>query len=386
MTARKYFSYTLLLFLAAFIILPTSKLVNSFYYLLIAAPALVYLVLNYKDVTLRTSVEYLFLLFISYCFLFGLINDPDFAKYSLYLLLFALVTSKIIDIRLFEGSRFTRALFWGLISYVLLSTAYFAFEGSYQLGVRITDLPTRLDGPIFTSILIASSLVLIAPTWIKERSTVEAIAGMLLALICVAVILQSRTGVVGLALWAVLMCVWLAWHYKGRGMLFALVATTIVFALVAFLLLESGKLLELFSRADSGRFEIWQFFISSWMECGLIRGCGTDFEMARPVNRQMILHPHSIFITLGVYQGLIALLLFVLLMAKVLWIAVSDRNWWGGYLAMALLLLNLDGSNVIDSPNELWLLIWLPAGFIVNRYLLTIKKNAVINQAIRGNQ
>lgn len=263
MTARKYFSYTLLLFLAAFIVLPTSKLVNSFYYLVIAAPALIYLALNYKDFVLRTSVEYLFLAFISYCFLFGLVNDPDFAKYSFYLLLFSLVTSKIIDIRLFEDSRFTRALFWGLISYVLLSTAYFAFEGSYQLGVRITDLPTRLDGPIFTSILIASSLVLITPLWIKERSIIEAVAGMLLALICVAVILQSRTGVLGIALWAILMCAWLAWHYKAKGILVALVATTVVFALVAFLLLESGKLIELFSRADSGRFEIWQFFISS---------------------------------------------------------------------------------------------------------------------------
>lgn len=369
MSARQYFSFTVLFFIAAFLLLPTSKLVNNFFYLLIAIPAIVYLLRHRQPFRTATHIDYLFLAFLAYCFIFGLVDDPDFAKYCVYLLLFVLVISRLVEVGLFTHPRFARLLFWGLITYVLIAASIYALQGNYELGDRIVDLPSRLYGPIFTSIFIASSLVLLTPVWIRQQSYVEASAGITLALLCVAVILQSRTGLVGIALWAASISVWLAYKYKVAGVVLAIVTMTLALSVAGLLLVESDKLVNLYARADSGRFEIWQFFIASWYDCGLLKGCGLSFEMAHPVNGQTILHPHSIFVTLGVYLGLLPLLLFIVLMAAVLRLAVRQQNWWGGYLAMALLLSNLDGSIVVNSPNELWLLIWLPAGLILNQYL-----------------
>lgn len=369
MSAKQYFSYAVLLFMAAYLLLPTSKMVNNVFYLLIGIPAILYLLQHRELFSPKTHIDYLFVVFLGYCFIFGVIHDPSFAKYSTYLLLFGLVISRLVDIRLFMHTRFARSLFWGLIAYVLISAVIYALQGDFELGDRIVDLPSRLYGPIFTSILIACSLVLLTPVWIRQRSYAEAGAGVTLALLCVAVILQSRTGLVGIGLWATCVCVWLACKYRMAGVALSVIILGLAIILVGSLLVESDKLVNLYARSDAGRFEIWQFFIASWSECGLLKGCGLEFEMTRPVNGQTILHPHSIFITLGVYLGLLPLLLFAALMVALLWLAVQHRNWWGGYLIMALVLSNLDGSLVVDSPNELWLLIWLPAGLIFNQHL-----------------
>jgi hypothetical protein len=62
------------------------------------------------------------------------------------------------------------------------------------------------------------------------------------------------------------------------------------------------------------------------------------------------------------------LLLFLVIMTATLWRAWRRRDPWGLYLAVALCMLNFDGSSLIGNPDELWLLVLLPATLIVNRY------------------
>lgn len=366
MLARTYFSFAVLVFLSTFIILPSSKLVNSFYYLFIAIPGLVYLAIHFKVLKPSGALEYLWLAFIGYCLIFGLVNDAKFAKYVLYVFVFVSVVSRLVDAGWFNHSIFARAMFWVLIAYVCISALWYGFTGSYQLGDRIVDLPQRLYGPIFTSILIVSSLVLITPAWLRERAIFEAVSGLLFALFCVVVILQSRAGIVGLLLWTALLWGWLIWSNKSRTSLLAVLVTLPVIILTLTLWASADALAPLWQRADAGRLELWQYFLSGWARCGLVAGCGLDFEMTRPILNQTIQHAHSIFIALGVHLGLVTLLLFLITMLIALYKAVKQKNWWGGYLAMALLLCNLDGSLVITSPNELWLLIWLPLGLIMS--------------------
>lgn len=374
MNVRQYFSYTVLMLIAAFILLPSSKLVNNLFYVLIAIPALVYSIRFHRQFKTSTYIDYLFLAFLAYCFIFGLIHDPGFAKYSLYLLLFTMVISRLVDLELFTPQRIGRLLFWGLIAYVLISASIYAMQGGYALGERLSGLPSRLTNPIFTSTLIACSLVLVTPLWIRQRSYFEASAGITLALLTVSLFLQSRTGLVGIGLWVVCVSVWLAAKYKFIGIALFTITMGAALSLVGYALIEADKLSSLYTRADSNRFQIWQFVITSWYQCGIFQGCGLNFEIQPFSGEKTYNHPHSIFMALGIYLGLLPLVLFVFLMAAVLWLALKQQNWWGGYLIMALILLNLDGSLVVDSPNELWLLVWLPAGLIVNKHLIDKQK------------
>ena len=79
-----------------------------------------------------------------------------------------------------------------------------------------------------------------------------------------------------------------------------------------------------------------------------------------------IQHPHNIFLALGIYGGFFSLFIFVLLMVVVLQEAWRRRDPWGGYLLLALIMLNFDGDRFVDNPNELWLLVLLPAALIIN--------------------
>lgn len=374
MNVRQYFSYTVLMLIAAFILLPSSKLVNNLFYVLIAIPALVYFIRFHRQFITSTYIDYLFLVFLSYCFIFGLIHDPGFAKYSVYLLLFTMVISRLVDLQLFTPQRIGRLLFWGLIAYVLISAAVYTVQGGYELGDRLSVLPSRLSSPIFTSTLIACSLVLVTPFWIRQRSYFEASAGITLALLTVSLFLQSRTGLVGIGLWAACISVWLAAKYKFIGIALVTITMGAALSLVGYTLIEADKLSSLYTRADSNRFQIWQFVLSSWSQCGIFQGCGLNFEIQPFSGEKTYNHPHSIFMAIGIYLGLLPLVLFIFLMVAVLWLALKQQNWWGGYLIMALILLNLDGSLVVDSPNELWLLVWLPAGLIVNQHLIDKQK------------
>ena len=64
------------------------------------------------------------------------------------------------------------------------------------------------------------------------------------------------------------------------------------------------------------------------------------------------------------YRALLAFLAAQLLTLRR---AFRHGDSWGLYLAVSLAMLCFDGGLVIGSPDELWLLDWLPAALIANR-------------------
>ena len=143
-------------------------------------------------------------------------------------------------------------------------------------------------------------------------------------------------------------------------------------ALAAGLLLygmrEVPEIASLFARADSGRFELWRILFAEWLDCGLWLGCGVQYaSQATILDGAPIQHPHNIYMALGLYSGLVSLLLFLALNALLLRRAWQQRDPWGLYLLVALLMLNFDGSKLMGNPDELWLLVLLPMALIANR-------------------
>ncbi|HBB99971.1 MAG TPA: hypothetical protein DC032_05140 [Pseudomonas sp.] len=363
-----YFTPALLIFMASFLLLPTSKMVNNVYYALLALPALsVLLVRLGRDI--RPSLAlWLWGALCAWYVLIGFLSaDGQYFKHVFYVALFVLLVSQLADPQLLRAPLFARGLFWILSFYVLGSAVVYWIIGRYAPGERVLWLPGRMTGPIYTSMWLVCCFALALPAWMAQRRWVELASAVALAVFCMAYVLQSRSGLVGMLMLGGLVAGWLALH-RARYLLWLGIAALLLAGLTLFVMREVPGVASLFERADSGRFELWRILAGEWLGCGLWLGCGMQYVTeATILGGSPIQHPHNIYMALGLYSGLVSLLIFLALMVVVLQRAWRQRDPWGLYLFTALVVLNFDGSKLVGNPDELWLLVLLPVALIINR-------------------
>ncbi|HEY1027018.1 MAG TPA: O-antigen ligase family protein [Pseudomonas sp.] len=362
-----YFTFALLIFIASFLLLPTSKMVNNVYYVLLALPALVFFVVRLgRDIRPSPALLLWAGLCAWYLLVGALSGSGQYFKHVLYLALFVLLVSQLVDPRIFRTALFARGLFWVVGVYVLGSAIVYWIIGRYAPGERIIWLPGRMAGPIYTSMWLACCFALALPTWIAQRRWLELAAALALAVFCMAYVLQSRSGLVGMLAICALICAWHAMRHL-RYFLILAVAAVIVVGVVLFAVPEVPVMSQLFARADSGRFELWRVLAGEWQACGIWLGCGVHYTTSSTIMGGVaIQHPHNIYLALGLYSGLVSLLLFLALAIVVLRHAWVQRDPWGLYLLVALIVLNFDGSKLVGNPDELWMLVLLPMALIPN--------------------
>ncbi len=363
-----YFTLALLVFIASFLLLPTSKMVNNVYYVLLALPALFVLLRTLGRVVEPSPILHVCGLLGAWYLLIGALSaEPQFFKHLLYVALFVLLVSQLVDPRLFRTSTFSRSLFWGLLIYILGSAIIYWTTGRYALGQRVLWLPGRMTGPIYTSMWLACCFALALPTWLTQRRWLELSAAALLALFCMAYVLQSRSGLLGMVAIAALLAGWLLLR-RARYLLLLGVVVLSLAVLTLFIAREIPEVARLFIRADAGRLQLWRILVGEWVDCGLWLGCGMQHVSEATILRSRpIQHPHNIFLALGLYSGLVSLLIFLALVALVLRRAWLRSDPWGLYLLVALIVLNFDGSKLVGNPDELWLLVLMPMALIANQ-------------------
>ncbi len=363
-----YFTPALVLFIVSFLLLPTSKMVNNVYYVLLALPALGVLLLRRgRGIQLSTALWLWAALCAWFVVVGALSADGQYFKHVLYMMLFVLVVSQLVDPEPLRMPLFSRGLFWILGVYVLGSAVVYWLTGRYALGERVLWLPGRMTGPIYTSMWLACCFALALPTWLSQRRWLELSAAALLAVFCMAYVLQSRSGLVGMLAVGGLAAGWLALH-RARYLLWLGVASVLLVILTLFVMREVPEVASLFARADAGRFELWRILAGEWLDCGLWLGCGMQHVTeATILGGAPIQHPHNIYMALGLYSGLVSLLIFLALIVVVLQRAWRGRDPWGLYLFTALVVLNFDGSKLVGNPDELWLLVLLPMALIINQ-------------------
>lgn len=363
-----YFTLAVLAFMASFLLLPTAKMVNNVFYAMTALPALAAMVILRGQLQLREVAPLLWGALLLWCGLSAISSGGgQYAKHILYVSLFLLAVGRLLAPALFRSELFARGIFWLFLAYVLLSAIFYWITGRYALGERVLWLPSRMTGPIYSSMWIACCYALASPYWLNSRRWLEMLLGTALALFCVLFILQSRTGLVGLA---AAMGLVMLWSFRAGGRFLVSLSATLallgVVLAVVWLQFPGFKQL-IIGRADSGRLDLWYIMLSEWWNCGLWQGCGVQFHTLSTINGgEAIQHPHNIFIGLGVYNGLPALLLFLSICALALRKAWHYRDPWGLYLCTALVSLNFDGNQLVGNPDELWLLVLLPLALIEN--------------------
>lgn len=361
-----YFAIALLIFVASFLLLPSAKAVNNVYYAALALPALCVLLWRGQELLRPSADLVLWGMLLVWFAVVGIWSaDTQHYKHILYVALFLLVTSRLADPAPFRTPLFARGLFWTVAIYVMGSALFYWTTGRYDIGERVLWLPARMTGPIYTSLWLACCFALALPGWVRQRRWLEAATALALVVFCMGYILQSRSGLVALAV--LLLLAPIIFRTGAKALMWGGMAMVMVSLATLLAISEIPEVASLFSRADAGRLQLWSIMSSEWMSCGLWIGCGMEHRTDQLLSTgQAINHPHSIFLSLGVFAGLPALLVFLALMGLVLRRAWRQRDPWGLYLLTALIGLNFDGTKLVGNPDELWLLVLLPAGLLCN--------------------
>ena len=144
MTVRTYFSWMLALFVASFLVLPTSKMGNNFYYIFIAIPGLYLLLRNYKLLKPINSTEWVFLILCSVITFYSAFYHTRAIIHALYVLVFVYSISRFVDPNFFSSKTFARMLFWGGLLYTTACAISFYLIGNEPLGTRLNPGISRL--------------------------------------------------------------------------------------------------------------------------------------------------------------------------------------------------------------------------------------------------
>lgn len=371
MSVREYFNWTLVFFVAAFLVLPNSKMVNNFYYVFFAIPGLFFLLRNYKLLKPINLPELAFIVLSLFIASYGFLEQQKTIIHALYVVVFVYGVSRFVEADFFDSRLFARLLFWGGMLYAAACIISSYVIGDNSFGMRLNPGVSRLYSPIQISMFIACSLFIIGPHWLKGKSYLEGFTGLLLAFLVIALVFQSRTGIVAMALWGIFILVYLIRSYGTKGLV-ALAVALLLLILISIPVFElAGQTTGLIERADAHRFSIWRGYLLAWQDCGVIFGCGfpdvPSQHLVLEPNGENVYVTHNIVINLFYHFGVISVVIFSIMMLSILTLAWQQKNWWGGYLSAGVLTLMLDGNRIINNPDIVWLMIWLPMALILAR-------------------
>ncbi|MFJ4141742.1 O-antigen ligase domain-containing protein [Pseudomonas sp. NPDC089734] len=363
-----YFGAALVVFILSFMLGASSKLSNNLFYAFIALPGVFFLLKHRGAGVFSQPLGLAWAVFLLW-FLVPAFNAGDFQfyKHIAYVSLFVFAIAAFTDVHFFRSGLFVRSLFWIVCLYIFVSSIRSWMTGEFVFGERVGILMGRMDNVIYASVFLFCALGLAFPGWVKERRWIEATLAVALSLFAVTFVVQTRTALVGAAFLFGLWALYLIYRFPRQGVI-GLLAFAVAAALVFWLIHDESWVKALFVRGDSYRIELFQIMTGEWRNCGWLLGCGIGFHTTQTLTGGLpIQHPHNIFVAMGLYAGAIALVLFCAVMALTLWQAIRLRDAWGFYLACALLMLNFDGSMLVGNPDELWILVLLPATMILGR-------------------
>lgn len=366
--SRSYFAVATIIFLLSYVLMASSKWTNNIFYAFIALPGLVILIRERGAGLFSQPLAWAWLVFLVWFIVPAAVaGDFQFYKHIFYTGLFVFIVAALIKPDALRNLMFARAMFWIICAYIYSYAIYGLYIGFFVYNSRVDLLPGRLQNVIYASIWLLCALALALPFWVKSRKWLEASGAVLLTLVGVAAMLQSRTALVGGAFLFGLWVAYAIWRFPKYGVMVLLLGG-LVLAMGIWLVSDEPWFHLLFSRGDSSRLDVYRILAEDWLNCGLLLGCGVDFVTTHTLAGGVpIQHPHNIFLALGLYTGGVSLVLFLLLMGFTLWHAWRERDPWGTYLACALVMLNFDGSKLIGNPDELWPLVLLPAAAILGK-------------------
>lgn len=352
--------------------LPERSLFSKTFYILIAFPALLTMLISPKKSALliKEPIIILFVIFSAWLITSTFWSSSDHShssqiKRPLYvLMLFAGCTFMAISK---AGSTLGKTLLYAS----LITTLYAAYSFSLFLSDPSQDRligSGSLSNPLLTSHLLGFACVYWLARWTCAQQY------QVLAIACGSILLAtllatgSRTPLVALAATSL----WLACTWRSRRAFLPIAALAI--GLLAMLALAPDLFTQ---RGLSHRPEIWSKTLQLIMETPWLgKGYGSPLAIWVPALGKTLSDPHNVELAVAYELGAIGLLLWCLMYAAALLSCIRHRTCPEFAIASALLLYGLmagmtEGSNFLSRPNESWFLTWIPLTLVAS---LSIRK------------
>lgn len=369
---------TLGIFLAGFLLLPSSKTLNNVYYALVLAPALFLLRGADWRWLAGSNMWRLAMLLLTYLTLSGLWSDgftvDDWlheAKSLPYLAVYLAVLVCVCVRRPVAWERLLRAVVLAAVAGTLISAAlhYRTFPWTARLEFR-----SAVYNANEAATLAGGCLMLVLFHLLPAARGRWWQAGWLLAALVLAtgiVLTGSRT-----PLAAAVVCAGLGLVLRGQWRLLGLLAAAGALA-IGLMLVNGGHGWQAVERGDSYRLAIWQQFAARlaqrpWLGEGVLTDDTTQIAALDPAAPPLTMnHPHSVYLATALYGGLPALALLLALVAAALRQGVGAARGgepaWLLVLLVGLLCMLTDGDHVLHAPRGIWFYFWLPVGVLMAR-------------------
>lgn len=344
----------LLVFLVSFFLPISRKAANNIFYVGVALPTVIWLLLHPGALLafLRRYADVLLLLT-------GLVllyawRDPSDLKRLLYVLLllasFVVLNARSEEncVRLF--SAFAVVAMAVLIGSIVWWLWLYVSTGTW---VRL-QLWGGAENPVHAALMLSTMLAFVWLYHVDPRMVGRPapwrysaiILFVVLGLLCT-MVFQARSAIAGLLVFLLGYLVWRRMLLGGLLIILGVLAVSWGLGLQA-LLMERGV---------SFRLAIWQDVLDRVTHhCGLLLGC----EPSGYRFLGQFYHPHNTYLSLFYRTGVVGGLLFATFMLVFFWVAARGRSRW---LLVSLIgwgAMLSSGSGIFSSPQPLWVYFWCP--------------------------
>jgi O-antigen ligase len=373
-------SYTI--FLIGFFLFTSSKFLSNFYYLGVAFPFFLLIVL--KEINPKVFFSSRTILFVTIYFMymfctlfwaesFGLSDLSKYGRRALYILMFIAVTIYLTQ----SNPHFLKRLLTYVCSAAILvgiGNALFYYSKHPVLGTLwgygLLSSPSRAASQ-YGFVTIASIYLLLQQRTTKAQFLY---AGMVLVNLSYVLLAQSRTTLIALVItiftWQ--LSAWLFYrgdennHLKKLFVLLVLLSAGISALIIGFP--EFSKAI-FHKQGFLYRIEMWKQLLAQianapWFGHGL----NAEIRLVMP-NGFVFIHPHSVYMGTLFYGGITGLLILLATLFSALWQGFKPlgqhRN-----LALASMILYgalaivSNGNMLIHHPKPFWLFLWFPVALV----------------------
>lgn len=333
----------------------TSKSTNNLFYIGIALPGLIFILLQNKQTAVSLLQKLSLPLVLLACVVTISAEELGDIKFILYLALFAIALSATKDGRslVHQGMLFASLTNMAILSAISIHWIVLCFQANSS--IRYSQILGFEINPVHLALLMSISLGYL---WIfhlekQLQRGVIAFAAGLFACVAVALLItlvfQARSALVGL-------CLFFAVYIYQRKKYLWITATLAMLTTLVIFSLGADDILA--NRGLSYRPLIWEDAFRRLMEdCGMLLGCGTDnylFAGQFP-------HPHSGYVSVLYQSGILGFMAFSIF--TVIFLARSFRN-ASRWLPLAMIgwgALVTTSNGMFTSPSHpLWIYFWLP--------------------------
>lgn len=369
-----YALYAVGIWMLSFLVIVGSQAHNNFSYLILIIPTLISLRISEVRRFFTNPLSQGLLLVILSLILAASFGDGDplrQAKFGLIVILFFLAVARLPVITPDLAYKAAWLYLSLLIVYIIFNMGWMYMNGSWLPWQRLEQHIAKLGNVIYITNTMGGMLAIITLLGLQSKRFAEVAFAHILVLFLSLALLQTRSI---LGIWVLISLLsYLTFKRNSdfkRNHLVWITLGLILMGTAIGLLLSFTSIGESLTNRGFYRLEAWEGYIKKTVECGIWLGCGPENQYRHIARDGLVLvTPHSAYITQFFRAGLIGLLPLIMLTVWACVTGFRTKSWAAWYFMAGALGLAFDGSSLIHSPGQRWLVFHLPLALLIAQQL-----------------